>query len=389
MARRRQGHGMTAFKQQELKAWQPVLTPVAVIAMLLIVFVIFLPIGIVLEDCSNRVIEQSWRYDTVGACDEVSSSLNHTQLPKECTLTGPGKDDVLVLDHDYEVPIYFYYELKHFYQNHRRFAKSKSDPQLRGDGNTEEVDPNCEPLINNGGDTLVPCGLFPGSYFEDRFSLDYKLPDNDSAPWTSLCPHSDQTDPCYFWGTGNSTEQWRVNWANWSVDGSWQKQGIAWKSDVDSKFKYVALDVDSQTNQGPRQIVSGLDLPRADDEDFIVWMRAAALPNFRKLHRVIRSLPNGATVLPKGTILRINIASWFPTKDFGGEKWVTIAKTEWCGGANHALAWTYIVVACVAIGLTVTFAVLLLFGSRKMADVERFAWHNRPPPSNSLVAIHN
>jgi len=164
------------------------------------------------------------------------------------------------------------------------------------------------------------------------------------------------------------------------LENKWQKKGIAWKTDVESKFKYVELG-SGQINQGPRQNQTGLDLPRADDEDFIVWMRAAALPDFRKLHRVITDV-----TLPKDTTVNIHIASWFPTKDFGGEKWITIAKTEWCGGANHALAWTYIVVACVAIGLTVTFAILLLFGSRKMADVNRFAWHNRPTNS-ALVSI--
>jgi len=366
-----QGSGMASFKQQELKAWQPVLTPVAVIAMLLVVFVVFLPIGIVLEDCSNRVIEKSVRYDEVGACDQVDASLDYTQLPKTCTVE-------FELEHDYEPPIYFYYELKNFYQNHRRFTKSKSDPQLRGDGNTEQTSPACDPLETYRGNTIVPCGLFPGSFFEDRFTMEYDPPDGTHSGFIPLCPYENVTDPCHFWG--NDTEKWNQNWANWSVPGKWQKEGIAWKTDVESKFKYVPLS-GGQINQGPRQNQSGLDLPRPDDEDFIVWMRAAALPHFRKLHRVIKD-----TTLSKGTTVRVHIASWFPTKDFGGEKWITIAKTEWCGGANHALAWTYIVVACVAIGLTVTFAILLLFGSRKMADVNRFSWHNRPTNS-ALVSI--
>merc|ERR1712241_548573 len=102
---------MASFKQQELKAWQPVLTPVAVIAMLLVVFVVFLPIGIVLEDCSNRVIEQSVRYDNIGACDQVDASLNYNQLPKTCSITS------LQLEHDFEPPIYIYYELKNLNQN--------------------------------------------------------------------------------------------------------------------------------------------------------------------------------------------------------------------------------------------------------------------------------
>ena len=187
--------------------------------------------------------------------------------------------------------------------------------------------------------------------------MEYRLPGQSETDYIPLCPYENEGDPCYMYGTGNTT-QWNENWAGFYVKNAWQKEGIAWQSDVDAKFKYNALG-SGQINQGPRQNQSGLNLPRADDEDFIVWMRAAALPTFRKLHRVILN-----TTLPEGTSVKIHIASWFPTKDFGGEKWIVIAKTEWCGGANHALAWTYILVACVAIGLTVTFAILLLFGSR-------------------------
>merc|ERR1712154_285539 len=97
----------------------------------------------------------------------------------------------------------------------------------------------------------------------------------------------------------------------------------------------------AQSNRGPRQIQSGLDLPRADDEDLIVWMRAAALPNFRKLHRIIEELPEDSegerlSVLPKGTMVNFLIASWFPTKDFEGEKWRTM---RWRGRISWWRAW--------------------------------------------------
>ena len=187
--------------------------------------------------------------------------------------------------------------------------------------------------------------------------MEYQLPGQDNDEYISLCPFKNTSDPCYFWGNNNAGK-WNTHWSNWSVDGKWQRDGIAWETDKESKFNFVALG-SGEINQGPRQNQTGLNLPKVDDEDFIVWMRAAALPDFRKLHRIIYDV-----TLPKDTKIRVHVASWFPTKDFGGEKWVTIAKTEWCGGANHALAWTYIVVACVAIGLTVTFAILLLFGSR-------------------------
>ena len=126
--------------------------------MLLIIFVIFLPIGILLEDCSNRVLEQSVRYDNVGDCDLVTNDVNASSLPKICSVQ-------FELEYDMETPVYFYYELKNFYQNHRRYSASKSYTQLRGDSDADTSD--CTPLdTDDDGLELVPCGLFAGSFFE-------------------------------------------------------------------------------------------------------------------------------------------------------------------------------------------------------------------------------
>lgn len=131
--------------------------------MLLIIFVIFLPIGILLEDCSNRVIEQTVRYDNVDECDDVTNDLTSTDLPKYCTIT-------FEIEQDMETPLYFYYELRGFYQNHRRYSDSRSDTQLRGDSSADTD--TCDPLeVDADGETLVPCGLFAGSFFEGMLPL--------------------------------------------------------------------------------------------------------------------------------------------------------------------------------------------------------------------------
>src|SRR4051794_22420145 len=67
----------TAFKQQQLKAWQPILTPIPVIVTFLVVGIVFIPIGVVLLVASNSVVEITTRYDQNQTC----------AINTQCTLT--------------------------------------------------------------------------------------------------------------------------------------------------------------------------------------------------------------------------------------------------------------------------------------------------------------
>jgi hypothetical protein len=58
-------HLDTAFKQQRLKAWQPILTPKTVLPTLFIIGILFAPIGALLivgsnKVCFNAVLILSW-----------------------------------------------------------------------------------------------------------------------------------------------------------------------------------------------------------------------------------------------------------------------------------------------------------------------------------------
>jgi hypothetical protein len=52
---------VTAFKQQQLRAWQPILTPFPVILSFLIVGIIFIPVGVALLIASNNVSYQTFK----------------------------------------------------------------------------------------------------------------------------------------------------------------------------------------------------------------------------------------------------------------------------------------------------------------------------------------
>jgi len=105
--------GNTAFKQQRLKAWQPILTPKPVIFSFLIIGIVFIPIGAGIVYSSNQVVDVDVRYDEL--CD----------VGNICNLTLHVKEKM-------EPPVYMYYRLENFYQNHRRYVRSRNDDQLKG-----------------------------------------------------------------------------------------------------------------------------------------------------------------------------------------------------------------------------------------------------------------
>ncbi len=97
-----------------------------------------------------QVVQVQQRYD--------NSFNTACAIGQQCTLR-------LSITQDMAAPVYFYYQLVNFYQNHRRYVKSRSDGQLRGDLTADTS--SCDPLISNGPGplTVYPCGLIANSFF--------------------------------------------------------------------------------------------------------------------------------------------------------------------------------------------------------------------------------
>ena len=207
------------------------------------------------------------------------------------------------------------------------------------------------------------------SFFTDRFKM--------SVNGEALCGRTNLSR-CPVYSTGD-TGNWSQVWADWSDEPNWSDKGISWQSDRNEKFKNSGFDANSDTKIGQWQQITGVNLPNVENEDFIVWMRVAALPDFRKLHRIIHDKD-----LNKGDQLNITAASWFPVNKFG-EKYVAIGTTTWAGLQNYALAWSLISLSVAGIALALMFGVLLLFNTRKLAEVDRFKWHNRQQNHTLMV----
>jgi hypothetical protein len=285
------------FKQQKLPAWRPVPTITSTTITFISFGIIFIIIGIIILIYSNKIHEVSVRYDI--------ECLNKDECIKE-----------IKIDKKIEKKVMVYYQLNNFYQNHRRYVKSKSDDQLKGKGvslRSIKDSGDCDPVITNkemgvGGtisakgnstlkddDLAIPCGLIAKSFFKDTFEL---YDDKDR----------------------------RIE-----IDES----NIAWKAD--KELKYNNYDLDKQW----------IDMT---DEHFIVWMRPSGLPNFRKLWgRINRDLEPGT--------YKVRIINIFDVASFGGEKHFVLSNVNAFGGKNTFLAVSYIVVGVICIILAIVFLI--------------------------------
>ena len=112
-----------------------------------------------------------------------------------------------------------------------------------------------------------------------------------------------------------------------------------------------------------------------EDEHFIVWMRTAGLPSFRKLYLKIEedlepgtyevTITNGVerTVIENNTPRQTRVnpltgaeqTSLYPTGIFRGQKYVVLSTTGWIGGKNNFLGVAYIIVGAVCVALALAF----------------------------------
>lgn len=322
----------TAFKQQRLPAWQPILTAGTVLPAFFVIGLIFIPIGIGLFVTSNNIKEFEIDYTGV---DESSPcyvcSFNYTwnnTTPCQCSIP-------FSLEQPFESNVFMYYGLSNFYQNHRRYVKSRDDSQLNGD-KSSLLSPSkeCEPYRSSHGSPIAPCGAIANSLFNDTLELFYNFPNGTSI-----------TIPLV-------------------------KKGIAWWTDKHVKFRnpggnnnnLTAAFAGTAKPVNWRKPVYELDPSDPDNngfvnEDFIVWMRTAALPTFRKLYRIIqKKKDNMMPTLPRGNYT-LNVTYNYPVRSFEGRKRMILSTISWMGGKNPFLGIAYITVGSVCFFL----GVVLLF----------------------------
>ncbi|KAJ5136984.1 Meiotically protein [Penicillium atrosanguineum] len=357
----------TAFRQQRLKAWQPILTPKSVLPLFFIVGILFAPIGGVLLWASAQVCFASKRSLSItpivkprrplealeiyrNTCPQHGRRSRARRLPGKRHGTPPARTGSvlwsLTSPSRWDPPVYMYYRLTNFYQNHRRYVQSLDLDQLKGTpvSNSTIAGSVCSPLAtSDSGKAYYPCGLIANSMFNDTIG-----------------------QPIL---TGDSSETYNMT-----------TKGIAWQSDKDliKTTKYKPGEVDPPPNWvGYNYTESIPDLH--ENEEFMVWMRTAGLPAFSKLSR-----RNDDDAMKPGRY-ELSINYRFNVTEYAGTKSILLSTRTALGGKNPFMGIAYVVVGGVCVLLGALFTVAHLVRPRKLGDHTYLTWDSTNQPSTATA----
>lgn len=360
--------GSSAFRQQRLKAYNPVFTARTVIPLLVGIAVVFAPLGAAMWLALHRVQDLAIDYSQ---CEKLALSEGWREIPETFVELNfhnnaqPKNRPQWKLDTDelqafaderkvcriqFEVPlrwtapVYFFYRLEGFYANHRRYVKSFSEDQIEGKAASvnvikNTVGQNCEPLsLDANGKRIYPCGLIANSLFNDTYTLTLSAVNGTSSDYEMTA------------------------------------KGIAWKSDRDrfKKTKYHHEDIVPPPNWYKR-FPDGYNATNVPDisewEEFQNWMHPAGLPTFNKLAQ-----RNDDQALEPG-IYEVAVGLHFPVLPYNGHKFIYLSQRSVIGGKNYFLGYSWMVGGGLCFVLALLLLVINFVKPRRTGDVSLLSWN--------------
>jgi len=145
---------------------------------------------------------------------------------RKATVDGYNCQVEFTLNTDFTGNVFVYYQLDNFYQNHRRYVKSRDYKQLMGETRTiDQIKTPCDPIVYNKD--LLSAGI---NQTVSGISFD-TIPDEAAIP-CGLIAKSLFNDTYEVWANNKTGDKTALN-VNITIDDS----SIAWESDVNYKFK--------------------------------------------------------------------------------------------------------------------------------------------------------
>jgi len=140
-----------------------------------------------------------------------------------------------------------------------------------------------------------------------------------------------------------------------------------------------------------------------EDPHFVVWMRSAGLPAFRKLFGTIdQELEPGTYTIrvssgvnSAGDQSTAEYYNWgypldnpipqvqrflYPVGSFNGQKTVVLSTGTWIGGKNFFLGYAYLIVGIVCIVLAICFFIKSRFSPRGLGNAPYVSWNKDATP---------
>ncbi|XP_047421458.1 cell cycle control protein 50C-like [Sciurus carolinensis] len=300
----------SAMKQQKLPAHQLHLSARVVLTIFFATGVFCFCMGVILILSAQSIQEVEINYTYI--CENCAKLReNAFNFDQKCTCSIP-----FYLQENMEGDVYMYYKLYGFYQNHYRYVLSRSNNQLVGKDIMDVED--CAPFkVSQNKTPIAPCGAIANSMFNDTIILSYTLKSSVHIQVPML-----KTE--LTWWTDKYVKFQNPSLINLSDRFVGTEKPPYWQAPI------YELDTSDPGNNGFL------------NDDFIVWMRTAAFPTFKKLYRRLYRVQYFMDGLPAGNY-SFNISYNFPVTRIKGEKSVVLSTLTWSGGSSLFLGLAYTV----------------------------------------------
>jgi len=307
------------------------------------------------------VVEESITYDGYGQIGvpecKINDDFNNGTV---CFLNFTASADM-------KAPILVYYQLTNFYQNYRKYYQSFDQYQLYGRvGSQDSVSQaNCQPLNKLGNVTINPCGLIANTFFNDVF----ELVAGRSSDGESLVMYEEgiawQSDIEYLYAQpdGFNFDDCPPGNCNASCcDGdAWScKEPYVDPNGNCYRYFYPDDDTTQYLYETYPDIISPLE--GVTNEHFIVWMKVAALPTFRKLYGWLNQS------VAEGETLTFRVTANYAVEPFNGTKTLLISTNNIFGGRNKYTGPFFVASGAFLLAAGLFFLAKQWIRPRKVAD---------------------